>query len=490
MSPKLLHNRPLNDYEINDSFDFSIKATAIKNFLEQNTESLDQNKMLVLYGDWGSGKTSLMRHIENIIDKGIYKPIFFEAWEHEKDQNLALSLCDALTEHIEGNSEIIKNFMKGAFSTLKGFASGITLKSSLLTGLGIDLEFSGKDFVEQLDKSDTPSFYKSNKEFKKSFWAVEKEILKTSGAQKLLVFIDDLDRCEPEHVLNLITALKLFFTYGDKVIFFCGIDKDAVAKAVKTKYNDVVKSEEYLEKVFDIGFNMPNVYSLRKLLLPYFKSKTRLSNDEEIDNVELIEEFFVTIGFTNPRHLKKIFNKYTILLGYKRSNLPSNIANLIPNIINNGDGDVFETIYCLFFLILYDFRPEEFLDIEKYDRKINTYIELYLRDNKDQNAEEVIKDIRSLISVNDIRTIEIRSLLSSSRSPFVKFILFFSHSQPKTFGPIYGQNLSRYNVYFTDSSITTAFSQFLMQYEEALVDIQKESRYYIYNLFNLVRYLL
>jgi len=64
MNPNLLSNKELENYEVEDSFDFLIKADAIKIFLEQNSSKLDNNKMIVLYGDWGSGKTSLMRHIE------------------------------------------------------------------------------------------------------------------------------------------------------------------------------------------------------------------------------------------------------------------------------------------------------------------------------------------------------------------------------------------------------------------------------------------
>src|SRR4051812_45345449 len=125
MNTNLLSNREIENYEVEDSFNFKVKADAIKAFLEYNSTSLEQNKMLVLYGDWGSGKTSLMKHIESKIDKGIYFPIFFQAWEHEKDENLPLSLCDALTTIVVGENEIVKNFMKGALSTLRSFTSGI-----------------------------------------------------------------------------------------------------------------------------------------------------------------------------------------------------------------------------------------------------------------------------------------------------------------------------------------------------------------------------
>jgi predicted KAP-like P-loop ATPase len=189
MDTKLLTNKELEDYANEDSFDFLIKADAIKIFLVHNSTSLERNKMLVLYGDWGSGKTSLMRHIETTIDKKIYFPIFFHAWEHEKDENLPLSLCDALINSLNGNSKIIKNFMKGAFTTLKSFTNGITLKTSgVLSGLGVDFEFSGEKVIDAIEKSvessEPISFYKSNKEFKENFRKVEDLLLKNRGHKK------------------------------------------------------------------------------------------------------------------------------------------------------------------------------------------------------------------------------------------------------------------------------------------------------------------
>jgi len=140
MNPNLLSNKELENYEVEDSFDFLIKADAIKIFLEQNSSKLDNNKMIVLYGDWGSGKTSLMRHIEKKIDQKIYYPIFFQAWQHEKDENLALSLCDALTSSIEGNEAIIKDFMKGAFFSAKKLCKRYNIEGTwIFDGVGFRL---------------------------------------------------------------------------------------------------------------------------------------------------------------------------------------------------------------------------------------------------------------------------------------------------------------------------------------------------------------
>ncbi|HEX8019185.1 KAP family P-loop NTPase fold protein [Mucilaginibacter sp.] len=505
MNPKLHSNRELNDYSINDSFDFLTKAEAIKIFLEQNSASLEENKMIILYGDWGSGKTSLMRHIANTIEPIIYKPIFFQAWEHEKDENLALSLCDALIEALDDKtSEIVKSFMKGALLTLKGFTNAVTFKSShLLEKLGLEFEFSGEKFNEAIDKAfekgHEPSFYVNNKEFKASFLAIEEQILKKYESQKLLIFIDDLDRCEPENVLNLITALKLFFTYGKRSVFFCGIDKEAVTKAVKTKYKDVVKSEEYMEKVFDIAFSMPKTFSITKLLEPYFPGETVLRDGRPIKNTILIESFFNTIRFTNPRHLKKVLNKYEIIKSFKAlSAISENTRKLIPDIIvEKNKGNTFETIYCLFIILLYEFHLEDFTELENYEEKILKYIEPSIEFHKLSSSSPVNYDstatnLRQRYFVTDHTKTSLSTLFANRGNAhsfsFTKFLFLFSHSEIKYLAYIHDNDLTGYDRSFNDTRLLTSYCKFLIKYKEEV--ISSASDYPIWNLFEMVKYLL
>ena len=58
MKANLSSNKELENYKEQDTFNFITKADAIKSFLEFSLDSLNDNKMIVLYGDWGSGKSS------------------------------------------------------------------------------------------------------------------------------------------------------------------------------------------------------------------------------------------------------------------------------------------------------------------------------------------------------------------------------------------------------------------------------------------------
>lgn len=108
-------------------------------------------------------------------------------------------------------------------------------------------------------------------------------------------------------MLNIIYNIKLLLSVNN-VIFIFGIDKEAVSLALKNKYNNEInKAENFWDKIFPISFNMPkNVFDFQKLINNIFK-------EIKIAKLKVIEEFFAKINFMNPRKLKKVFMRYSII---------------------------------------------------------------------------------------------------------------------------------------------------------------------------------
>jgi hypothetical protein len=331
--------------------------------------------MLVLYGEWGSGKSTVIKAIEKGLNEGKlkekYQTFYFNAWKYEKDRNLAFSLFEFLIDGIENKKEYIKLFQNEKKDTI--LKSGHDLLVGSLKGINIGFPFlswNAGSLIKHLEgiEKETKlkkSLYKKINEFEKKF----ESILEYIEEKTWIIFIDDLDRCEAENVLNLLSAIKLFFTLGKgKVIYFCGVDKSAVSEAVKVKYGEIIKSEEYLEKIFDISFNMSKDFQIVKLLNRYFPN-------EEQDFTDKIEKFFKEVKFKNPRHLKKVLNKYTIISEFKKDNPDNELSKLIPNIRIDGEGYFLSTIFVLYIIILFEFYHEKFEEIKDYDAKFENYIE-------------------------------------------------------------------------------------------------------------------
>lgn len=359
--PKLLSNLPIEDLTSEtDYLGIIDKGDLIKTFLIGNKDQFDEIKMFSLYGEWGSGKSSLMKYLEKEL-KTDFNTFFFEAWEFEKDENLAMSLLEFITsKNIDITGQLYSDILKYGGRILRGLGKSIKLNIPLYpNGPGIELDPSA--FVEEISKDEELTFYKALESFKTEFIRFEDEITTGEKPKYNIVFIDDLDRCEPEQVLNLLSAIKLFFTYGEKTIFFCGIDKKAVEQAVKTKYGEIVKANEYLEKIFDVSFSMPEHDDVLKLVGVYFDDREIKLGAFNGKLNEKIADFFKELNFTNPRRVKKVLNKYLILSNFKI--LLKNDAKYkyhVPNIYVDEEGNFFETILTLYFLCLFEYDKDSF----------------------------------------------------------------------------------------------------------------------------------
>ena len=129
-----------------------------------------------------------------------------------------------------------------------------------------------------------------------------------SQGKPLVVIIDDLDRCSPERIVELLDAMKLFFE-AKKCIFLLAIDRDLVERVVYKKYKDLYADrahnedlytsfgQEYFEKIIQLPVRVPlvNGEMIKQFILKLYPEN------------QLIQETFeiFAIGLPNtPRKIK------------------------------------------------------------------------------------------------------------------------------------------------------------------------------------------
>ncbi len=377
--------------EKNDFFETIHKAKLINAVIEQLPNEDSKNKMIALFGDWGSGKTSVLKYLEK--NSGTNKVIFFEAWKLENDTDLRLSLLETIMhEAYNIATDEARYKIKVMGTECIYFFKNILLGSNIKIGnsfLGVDLNV-GKALEdakkEVADKFGFNSFYYYSEEFKKKFREIEKLLANTD--EKIIIIIDDLDRCNPDKVIDLLSAIKHFFTFGEKAIYLFALDKNAVNKMIKQRYTDAMKSEEYLEKIFDLSFHMPTIdeNGIDKFIRQVFTYEIVCYSKGEEEYYEsfikVLNEFFCSIKFLIPRHLKKIFNKYLLLEFFATNeNIKKSLPNegkYLPNIVigeKNKRLSAAGSIFTLYLLILHEHHPRLFKDTIEIEARISTYEE-------------------------------------------------------------------------------------------------------------------
>ena len=478
-----LSNRPLKELDQeSDLFDILKKLEFIKLFLETETNYLKENNMIVLYGNWGSGKTSLINSIKEQINKKNYKPVIFNAWRYEKDENLAYSLFEFLLDELHITVKVQKKIRKVASILLKGSLKSIKVIGNIVS-----------EYEKYLNKvSSEKSLYKKIAKFEKEFNSILESTLKDN--KLLLVFVDDLDRCNPENILDLLSSIKLFFTLGEesslnepksRVIYFCGLDKDAVIKAAELKYRDKIKGEEFLEKIFDTSFYMPKNYNTEN-----FVEKSQLFEEQK----SIISKFLNSIKFTNPRHLKKIFNKFQ-LISLIKENFANEFGELIPEIIRNKKGYIFDTILVLFFLILYEFHYQKYEEIKAYENKFENYIDYLVdkssktvaRESKGNLINTYLKASRTFFEFGKISNLKFLNPTVGHQN-FHVFLSFFTPRISKDFEFKSIQGDFRYFEQFeySENHILIDFCRFIYDHINEIT-IEEPEKYLSknYNLFTL-----
>lgn len=113
-------------------------------------------------------------------------------------------------------------------------------------------------------------------------------MLKDSKIENLVVFIDELDRCMPDTILEIFEAIRLFL-YVEGMSFVIGADERLIQYAIKTKYKEVPGNnldigKEYLEKVIQYPISIPQLnHAEVNQYLSCLLLENTLENDDEFD---------------------------------------------------------------------------------------------------------------------------------------------------------------------------------------------------------------
>ena len=210
--------------------------------------------------------------------------IEFNGWLFEGYEDTKTSLCGAILDALADK----KRFSKEVTDYAKELIKKIDINKILGKGVkyGLDLFLSGGiGILTDLSLSSLLSTIKSNagevqaknieeilsmlkkndktrteiKNFRNEF----KDLLKKSKVENVVVFIDELDRCLPDTVLEVFEAMRLFL-FVEGMSFVIGADERLIQYSIKSKYKEVPGNnldigKEYLEKVIQYPLYIPQL---------------------------------------------------------------------------------------------------------------------------------------------------------------------------------------------------------------------------------------
>jgi len=308
------------DSETNlDLLDFDYLVDATKKII------LDDNltpSTIGIYGDWGSGKSSLMDMImTNLSQDKEVLCIKFNGWLFEGYEDAKIALIDSILDEIcekrkligktkelvkklVDNMDFIKLTSRLAKYGIDFFLTGGVLSIADITAEKIKdtLKSKGKQIDEE-NIEDALKVLKSNGVRKniKTFHEDFESLLKETELKRLVVFIDELDRCRHDTILETLEAIRLFL-FAKGTSFVIGADERQIQYAVQMKYpniegNQIDIGKEYLEKLIQYPIRIPQLdrkeveFYIMCLLFEKDTNKEELNSINEIIKAKKKENF-------------------------------------------------------------------------------------------------------------------------------------------------------------------------------------------------------
>lgn len=242
-----------------------------------------------VFGDWGSGKSTILRLVEKEL-QGDHAPLLvkFNGWLFEGTETaraaLMGSLLDCIEERVQEKKGLptkVKELVQRLWARINLMELGglalkvgapIAMNQPEIAGAVVSIEAAKQAFEalkdedpKKLVKDAPPPRQLARREiaaFREDFAA----LLGQEGIGPLVVLIDDLDRCLPATIIEILEAIKLFL-FVPGTAFVVAADERVVGSAARTRFPGIEASgadigRVYLEKLIQIPISIPPLTSL------------------------------------------------------------------------------------------------------------------------------------------------------------------------------------------------------------------------------------
>lgn len=267
-----------------------------------------------LFGEWGTGKTSIINMVENEIlrlssnDNKEPFIIRFSPWNYtDKDNLISLFFESIQTKLKEFDTKKIYNRVRKALSDYANALDVLSYIPGVSPKVVEIIKAIAKGQGEQLE--DTPDLDKSRKN-------LEEELIKIN--KKIIVIIDDIDRLTNIQIRDIFQLVKQVADFPN-VIYILVMDRNVVQSAL-TAVHEIDDGNEYLEKIIQIPLEIPQL-SKEKLNNIFFNQlETILKNtsiEVKIDNSYWNNIFTNCISpyINNLRDVNRILNTFQFKYG-------------------------------------------------------------------------------------------------------------------------------------------------------------------------------
>lgn len=273
----------MESYELKDTDD-NILDTLLHDSISRNLylyrfldllNTIDGSVSLAVNGRWGTGKTFFVKqakllleaeneffvnrpYYDKVKDNSSWKkhkeqcgqefnpvlPVYYDAWLNDNATDPILSIVYEIIEQLDLKEEIkgkpeFKEIIKGVAIPFVENKTGVNIEKFLDS-------LDRKDYLEEI--STQQLVHERVEEFISN--------VKKERGNRLVIFIDELDRCRPDYAVNLLERIKHYFS-NENVTYVFSVNIYELQHTIKRFYGDGFSSTEYLDRFFDLTIDIP-----------------------------------------------------------------------------------------------------------------------------------------------------------------------------------------------------------------------------------------
>lgn len=286
-----------NDINIHNSLiDDKIGNQEYLSSLIRLISNIDDNEVICIDGDWGVGKTFLVKQLIYLInhynednnqeqfklvepEKDILINIcnnnlvfYYNAWENDDHSDVLESIIyNILNEYPKYKNEVSSKFDK-----TEAIKEVLNILTKIVSSKLLNIDFSAEK-IEKIktfkDLSDEINTYEERKSL------FEELVNKILVDKRMILVIDELDRCNPNFASKILEVIKHFYNLSNITVIIVSNNKE-LQNTIKQQYGQNFNSYTYLNRFFDYTMTIDNNRSIdyaKKYL--EFRAETYLPHD-------------------------------------------------------------------------------------------------------------------------------------------------------------------------------------------------------------------
>jgi len=246
------------------------------------------------------------------------------------EEHPIVPLIASIVRQIELKQKSLKEDVKEIFSDLirflKAFVYGISVKVNLNNPLvgGVEVAADVKDMVDyeeklrtQLDNILNNSIYSEAYDILNKIQESIKSSTDNESLPKIIVFIDDLDRCMPDKGFMLLNSIKLILAQKG-FVFVLAVDRRMIERYVEKRYRDEFNVSDYstsgtsyLDKIVQLPLYIPPHENRFEKYIKELLNRPAINEDDRKSLQYLIKPLALGSN-SNPRSMVRLINNLLV----------------------------------------------------------------------------------------------------------------------------------------------------------------------------------